>query len=137
MLFQNKINLRYCASGWFYYRGLQQSIERGSIFCRTRAIFFFTTVSTRALGAHPSWTTELYPPRNERGRNTKLTTHIRLAPASGMSKAENWQPTRLHEVHKENCLLSLLFLSCCKFRLLNSIFQTVVPAKSCVKLTNY
>ena len=20
MLFQNKINLRYCASGWFYYR---------------------------------------------------------------------------------------------------------------------
>jgi len=39
VLFQNKINLRYCASGWFYYRNilrctvLQTSKNTNSYFC--------------------------------------------------------------------------------------------------------
>jgi hypothetical protein len=28
VLFQNKINLRYCASGWFYYRKLFHKTEK-------------------------------------------------------------------------------------------------------------
>jgi len=26
VLFQNKINLRYCASGWFYYRNVRRLV---------------------------------------------------------------------------------------------------------------
>jgi hypothetical protein len=44
VLFQNKINLRYCASGWFYYRNLMfilVSSDGQTFYCVTNSVLRF------------------------------------------------------------------------------------------------